>query len=333
LHPIHAEFTEDSSIICQGKRVIFTDGSTGTGKSYLWSFGDGSFSSVSNPVHNYPHEGVYKVFEVVTDFVPCTDTAFTTISVDTISPIHMGITDTVICRGTYVTFTGNYSTIGNTGITWTMGNGEIFQNLNPLVYAYQTTGTYTVTAAVTYRVCPDTEVSRKITIIPAPEVNLGPDTSICKGGQPILLVDEINKNTRGASWEWSTGQTGPAISVYEPGTYSVVVKIEGCPATYTVKVDNDCYINIPNVFTPNGDGINDYFFPRNLLTSGLISFKMDIYNRWGQLVFESTSTDGRGWDGKLNNADQPEGVYVYVIDATFKDGQAEHHQGNITLIR
>jgi gliding motility-associated-like protein len=60
---------------------------------------------------------------------------------------------------------------------------------------------------------------------------------------------------------------------------------------------------------------------------------MNIYNRWGNEVFSTTSLDGRGWDGKYNGVDQPEGVFVYIIDATFKDGQHEHHQGNLTLLR
>ena len=92
-------------------------------------------------------------------------------------------------------------------------------------------------------------------------------------------------------------------------------------------------MDIPNVFTPNGDGLNDYFFPRTLLTSGLTSFSMKIFNRWGQEIFATTTTDGRGWDGKLNDVPQPEGVFVYIIEATFKDGQHEHRQGNVTLLR
>ncbi len=87
------------------------------------------------------------------------------------------------------------------------------------------------------------------------------------------------------------------------------------------------------MFTPNGDGVNDYFFPRSLLTSGLTQFSMNIYNRWGELIFQTSSLTGEGWDGKFNNIPQPEGVYVYLIDAQFKDGQREHHQGNITLLR
>jgi gliding motility-associated-like protein len=79
--------------------------------------------------------------------------------------------------------------------------------------------------------------------------------------------------------------------------------------------------------------MNDYFFPRTLLSRGLTEFSMHIYNRWGQEIFVSNTLDGRGWDGKLNDVPQPEGVYIFVIDATFKDGQHEHHQGNVSLLR
>ena len=92
-------------------------------------------------------------------------------------------------------------------------------------------------------------------------------------------------------------------------------------------------MDIPNAFTPNGDGVNDYFYPRQMLTRGMTTFSMNIYNRWGQLIYQTTSIDGRGWDGNFNNIQQPEGVYVYIIDATFQDGQTEHHQGNVTLLR
>ena len=51
------------------------------------------------------------------------------------------------------------------------------------------------------------------------------------------------------------------------------------------------------------------------------------------MIYETTNTDGRGWDGNFNNQPQPEDVYIYIIDATFKDGQIEHHQGNVTLLR
>jgi len=164
-------------------------------------------------------------------------------------------------------------------------------------------------------------------------MDLGSDTSICPGGVPLLLADNINTRFPNTQWRWSTGALSPSILVTTPGTYYLDVSINGCKTADSIVVLNDCYLDIPNVFTPNGDGLNDYFFPRNLLSHGLTTFTMNIYNRWGQLIFETSNLDGGGWDGRFNNAEQPEGVYVYVIDATFKDGQKEHHQGNVTLLR
>jgi gliding motility-associated-like protein len=90
---------------------------------------------------------------------------------------------------------------------------------------------------------------------------------------------------------------------------------------------------VPNVFTPNGDNMNDYFLPRQWLSKGVTYFKMIIYNRWGQEIYSTTKVDGRGWDGKFNGVDQPQGVFVYTIDVKFKDGTSEKKQGNVTLLR
>jgi gliding motility-associated-like protein len=60
---------------------------------------------------------------------------------------------------------------------------------------------------------------------------------------------------------------------------------------------------------------------------------MQIFNRWGQLIFETTSIDGRGWDGAFNGVAQPAGVYVYLVEASFVNGKAERYQGNVTLLR
>jgi gliding motility-associated-like protein len=98
-------------------------------------------------------------------------------------------------------------------------------------------------------------------------------------------------------------------------------------------VKRDCFINIPNSFSPNGDGLNDYFFPRDLLSSGLASFKLSVYNRWGQEIFVTTQLDGRGWDGNYGGKEQQMGVYVYTIDATFKNKIFKTFKGNVTLVR
>jgi gliding motility-associated-like protein len=124
------------------------------------------------------------------------------------------------------------------------------------------------------------------------------------------------------------------IAVKHPAIYCLTITNEwGCSTTDSVEVFKDCYIDIPNAFSPNGDGLNDYFIPRQYLSSGLVSFKMQVFNRWGQLIFETTSIDGRGWDGAFNGVAQPAGVYVYLIEASFINGRSERYQGNVTLFR
>jgi len=335
-HPLHAGFVDTPFVYCQNAPVTLTNitNSLNSGTlTYEWLFGDGSSDTTFNTVHTYPKTGTYTVQLIATNFVPCNDTASLIVSIDSSSGLGLIVTDSVLCKSSSVTFKGIYSDIGNVGITWYFGDGDSIMNVNPVVHSFDGVGTFTVTATARYRKCDDTSASKSFTIYPGPGINLGPDTSICAGSAPLVLSDQINATTKGATWLWNTGQTTPSITVTAPGHYEATVDIDGCYATDTVWVSNDCYMEIPNVFTPNGDGINDYFYPMQYLSKGVTSFKMDIYNRWGQLLFEGTALDGRGWDGKFNGVDQPEGVYVYVLDAVFKDGQKEHHQGNVTVLR
>ena len=326
--------------VCQDSGVVFTNTSIslGTGPNniattYSWAFGDGNTSNVFSPVNTYLHTGTYNITMIQTNFVPCSDTVTQTLVVDTISGIKMSATDTVLCSGQEISFMGLYASEGNTGNEWGVTDGFGMVNVNPVLHSFDGAGVYTVTVTAKYRACPETTATRKIRVFSYPEIYLGPDTAICPGSNSITISDERNQSTPGATWLWSNGETSSQITVVKPGYYTAVVTIDGCSSSDTVWVQNDCYMNLPNVFSPNGDGVNDYFYPRQMLTRGLTSFNMNIYNRWGQLVYQTNSIDGRGWDGNFNNIPQPTGVYVYIIDATFKDGQVEHHQGNLTLLR
>jgi gliding motility-associated-like protein len=331
-HPLNAEFTRTPAIICQNEPVTFTNTSIGATK-YIWSFGNGATSTTDVPAYSYQNSGVYTIRLIASNDIPCYDTTTQIIEVDTISGMKMEMTDTVLCAGTYITFTGLYAGLGNTGVTWSFGDGDSIKNVNPVYHAYGGQNVYTVTVTANYRACPSVSATRSVTVVPQPTISLGGDTAICKGSEAILLSDIYNATNPLASWLWSTGEVSKSIYIVAPGVYYATVTINNCSNTDSVYVANDCYVDIPNVFTPNGDGINDFFFPRSLLASGLTSFKMNIYNRWGQQIFESTSLDGSGWDGRLNGVQQPSGVYVYTIDVTFKDGQKENHKGNVTLMR
>jgi len=238
--------------------------------------------------------------------------------------------DSVFCTGTYYTFSAGTGTGNN--IVWSFGPGDTIKNVNPVVHAWPVAGTYTITIDPALAGCGNA-ITRAITVFPQPYISLGQDTVVCLGGSPVILYDHNNAAIAGAAWHWSTGATTPSILIDEPGTYYATITVNGCWTSDTVSVGNGCYIDLPNVFTPNSDGVNDYFFPRQLLTRGLATFNMVIFNRWGQEIFSTANTDGAGWDGRFNNVAQPEGVYVYVVDATFIDGQKFHRQGNVTLLR
>jgi gliding motility-associated-like protein len=321
------------SFACQGRPVSFNNTSLGTLLTYKWYFGDGGTDNVTDPVHTYKNTGTYNVILAVTNYVPCFDTAVAVFTVDSNSTISMLATDSVLCGGTSITLTGIYAMQGLRGLTWAFGNGDSIKNVNPVLHVYEHPGDYIITLKAIYRACPDTSVSRIFRVYGLPGVSLGADTSICPGSEAIKITDNQNAGNKAARWLWNTGERTPGITVVAPGDYYVTVTVDGCTSTDTITVFKDCYMNIPNVFTPNGDGMNDYFFPREMLTRGLTSFSLEIFNRWGQLIFATTSLDGRGWDGRFNDVAQPEGVFVYKIDATFKDGQKEHHVGNVTLLR
>lgn len=331
-HPLKAAFTRTPAILCQNEPVNFTNTSVGA-TTYTWNYGNGVTSNTDVPSYTYQNSGVYNISLIAGNNIPCFDTTSLIVEVDTISSMSLELTDTVICAGTYITFTGLYAGLGNTGVTWSFGDGETIKNINPVYHAYNGQGVYTVTVTANYRACPTVSTTRAVTVIAQPTIYLGNDTSICKGSEAIVLADTHNAGNPLATWLWSTGEVSKSINIVAPGMYYATVTINNCANTDSVYVENDCYVTIPNVFTPNGDGINDYFFPRQLLARGLTSFQMNIYNRWGQQIFESTSLDGAGWDGRLNGVPQPVGVYVYTIEVTFKDGQRENHKGNVTLMR
>lgn len=338
-HPINADFTVSADTICQGTKVDFTNHSTATvingiAPGYQWDFGDGSASNLENPSYTFLHSGVFSARLIVSNGIPCYDTMIHIINVDSISGLSVDVSDTPICKGDKIEFHATYSSNGLLSSRWSFGDSpdSIF-NLNPVSHAYDHGGSYTVALQNDYRVCPDTAVSFQVRVNDLPYINIGADTSLCLDGDPLTLKDVINENNPIASWLWNTGDTSSSLTILHPGHYWARVTIDNCSATDEINIDKDCYLDVPNSFTPNGDGINDYFLPRQLLSEGVVGFHMSIFNRWGEKVFETTNRNGRGWDGRFNGKDQSVGVYIYMIDVIYKNGRTESYKGNLTLLR
>lgn len=166
----------------------------------------------------------------------------------------------------------------------------------------------------------------------AAEVDLGPDREVCTSDS---LVIRNQKHQQGFRYLWSNGSTEPSITVSIGGTYWSEV-YSGCDVkrdTILVReIPGPCVCNIyaPNVFTPNGDGLNDVFTIRSNCT---LSGTMKIFNRFGELIYSGTDT-ATGWNGKWKGVDQPAGTYIYTF--TYKNpisAKIITTQGTITLLR
>ena len=342
-HPMSASFTADVDSICQHQVITFTNTSSATAingvqPTFWWSFGDGTTSVDQNTSYTYDHPGSYIVQMIITDFVPCKDTAWMTIYVDSLSPLSIVTEDSMLCAGEATTFTADYSDIGLLGTSWEFGDGITKFDMNPARHTYEQPGTYNIKISTDYRICRDTSAELQIQVNPSPIIALGPDTSMCPTAGPLVLHDLINAGNPAASWKWMlddsyTGDLSFNISAKRPGRYAAIIDIDGCSASDSVLVRKDCYLDIPNAFSPDGDGLNDYFLPRQMLSEGVTAFKMQIFNRWGQEIFTTTKLDGRGWDGRFNGEPQPQGVYIYLVEVTFHNTVQEKKQGNVTLLR
>jgi len=152
--------------------------------------------------------------------------------------------------------------------------------------------------------CPgDTSIS--VLVVPAPVSTLPDSTLLCDGNSIVLDPGMCDLCT----YTWSDGSISPALTITTQGLYWVKINNEGCQLIDTINVGACFEIWVPNVFTPNGDGKNDSFHP---LGQQIQSYKMLIYNRWGEMLFESNEF-GQGWDGTYKGKECPEGVYVYLI--------------------
>jgi len=141
----------------------------------------------------------------------------------------------------------------------------------------------------------------------------------------------------GTSATYSSTNTDPQTTYTQPGTYTVTVfasKGECLETTRTViEVESASKMIVPNIFTPNGDGVNDLFILQR--SNGLTSLTAEIFDRWGNKVYELKTEKGQlAWDGKnMYGKEVPDGSYFYIIKATGADGVSYDQKGHVTLVR
>lgn len=170
----------------------------------------------------------------------------------------------------------------------------------------------------------------EVVVIPYPVVNLGDSPQIICSYETLLL-DAFAEN---ASYNWQNWSTESSFLVSEPGIYFVEVDRMGCISQDTIKVEFEfCegIIEMPNVFSPNGDDINDFFTP--VIIEGIQRLHIVILNRWGQIVFETDNLIVE-WDAKdLNGKDVTDGVYFWKVEFIDEINKVGSLTGVVSLVR
>ncbi|MBK6902453.1 MAG: gliding motility-associated C-terminal domain-containing protein [Saprospirales bacterium] len=188
-------------------------------------------------------------------------------------------------------------------------------------YRFQNPGEFTLQQTVWFLGCGYSS-ERTITVLEPLEARIRPEGVVC---EPPPLNLTVSSNRPLTDYIWSTGQRNPELSVSQSGIYSVAVSDGYCLDADTVSISFllKAQIYLPNTFSPNGDGINDVFFPQG---TDFVPIRLWVYDRWGGLAALEEGPEAR-WDGK--NAQQ--GTYVYVLEYLHtKTGEKERIEGTVS---
>lgn len=324
-------FTNTSSIP-DGTQASFT---------YLWNFGDPGSGPVNtstaiNPSHTYSALGPYSVNLQVTTGAGCVND--TTIVLNSLhpQPIASYTTDKIdVCVGSPIQFTSTSNGVDGT-ITqwvWDMDNGDT-RNLPSFSYTYPTVGTYNVNHYIVNSFnCRSTTATKTVSINPYPVADAGPDKLMLEGGQTQLTP--VNNNNMPVIFRWRPSSYLSDSTILSPIAtppddiyYTFVITTnKGCSAQDIVFVKVLKTPTVPNIFSPNGDGVHDTWVIPYLDT--YVGCTVEIVNRYGQLVYRSVGYP-KPWDGRVNGNQVPVGTYYYVIDP--KNGR-KRIAGYVDIIR
>lgn len=335
--------------------TVFLNNTTNEGPwKYNWDFGDGQTSSDPDiKSHKYETYGIYTI-KLTVSYQGCIETRAITIKIRPIPPVVDFSYDPASgCAPLTVSFTNLTKYAEANSYVWNFGDNQGSSKVEHPTFTYYEPGVYSVTLSAT-NAMGDTIRETKPLII---EVYAQPNAEFDVRPNVVHVPDDIlytDNNSIGASyfhWDFGDGTTSlkqqPVHTYAEEGRYDITLVATssyGCTDSTTrvgvVQAVTGGNILVPNAFSPNLSGpigggsgglvgTNDIFLP---ITKGVADFEMLIYNRWGELLFQSTDKNS-GWDGYYNGKLCPQDVYVYKLNLTYKDGRTATRMGDVNLIR
>lgn len=234
------------------------------------------------------------------------------------NPVVTLNSDPQICTGSTRTLqAGNYSSY-----LWQDGSTSAS-------FVATGTGTYYVTVLDDHQCTGSSDTVHITTLLPAPADFLPADTAICNYGT-FLLKPAGNYN----NYTWSNNSSSSSINISVPGIYWLQVKdLNNCTGRDSILIGlKECLkgFNIPTAFTPDNNGLNDYFKP--VLGGTVKQYQFTIYNRWGQLVF-TTKDLYKGWDGTFGGITQDMNVFAWTCTYQLEGEAVKQEKGTVVVVR
>ena len=317
-----------------------------TNTSFIWDFGDGTTTAptgTQTQQHMYAAPGTYNIVLHLADTAYCNypDSALVQIR---ISPLVKAAFETPASGCFPYTAVFTNTSLAGQQFFWDFGDGDTSQEISP-THQYAQGGTYTIRLiAVDSSTCNISDTtSFTVVVSPKPTAAFNYNPNPPQENTPVNFVN-TSAGANDYLWDYGDGETlhttlhdttvqhiYEATSIYKACLYvsnQYACRDSVCQAISAMVVP---LVDVPNAFTPNGDGINDVVRLRGY---GITKMNFRIYNRWGVLVFQSTDAKQNvGWNGVYKGTVQPQDVYTYVADVTFYDGTTYQKKGDITLLR
>jgi gliding motility-associated-like protein len=303
-------------------------------------------SFVKNPQNiSWNSTGMHIVSLVMEDAF-CRDSTSDTIYVDPELDIGFISNSNPLCTNTPGDFEiDEAASAYSNGATfiWDFGDGDSARS-KTASHLFDVPGNYTVALTVNNpNGCPDTltfPLPVTITVNPSPTAELISDTTAATMFNPVIQFTDLSVDAVLTDFDPGDGSsfsTGNVTHTYSyAGDFWATLIVEntfGCIDKDSLKISIEPYFSmfIPNAFSPDGDGINDYFGP---VGGGITQYVFRVFNRWGELVFESDSIE-KQWDGTVNGGRKiaKQDVYAYTLSVVDFQKQQYSYTGKITLLR
>jgi gliding motility-associated-like protein len=344
---IEADFEFDYDT-CIGGPVSFRDMSTTMAQSITawdWRFGDSEESDVRNPNHLYQEPGLHPVTLISTDNNNCKDTAKYNVNYFPVPPlILVKPSKYTACVPEQIRFTNLSVPVDETyDIHWDFGDGGTGDAISP-THIFENEGVFTVKVQITSPIGCYTEetFTNLITMESSPVANFTYTPEMINNISSTASFTDLSEGATGWFWDFggesSSFIRNPSHTFADTGRHDIMQVVfhpNGCTDTMIQTIDIEPVVQffLPNAFTPNYDGKNEVYKPEGLAL-GVAYYKLSIWSRWGDLIFE-TSDPEEGWNGRRNNAGQemPVGVYLCTLHFTDARNRQKELREFVTLVR